>query len=53
VEPTIDEREEEDQTPVPDESEGQKIINPDYQLARDRQRRQIDPPERYNYVDII
>jgi len=38
VEPTTDEREGEDQTSVPDESEGQEIIDLDYQLARDRQR---------------
>ena len=42
MEPTVDEREGEDQTPVPDESEGQEIIDPDYQLARDRQRRKIN-----------
>jgi len=53
VEPTVDEREGEDQTPVPDESEGQEIIDPDYQLARDRQRRQIKPPERYGYADLM
>jgi len=53
VEPTTDEREWEDQTPVLDESEGQEIINPDYQLARDRPRRQINPPDRYSYADLI
>jgi len=53
VEPTTDEREGEDQNPVPDESEGQEIIDPDYQLARDRQMRQINPPERYSYADLI
>jgi len=53
VEPTTDEREGEDQTLVPDENEGQEIINPDYQLARDSQRRQINPPERYSYADLI
>jgi len=30
VEPTTDEKEGEDRTPVPDESEGQEIINPNY-----------------------
>ena len=29
MEPTIDEREGEDQTPILDESEGQEIIDPD------------------------
>ena len=53
MEPTIDEREEEDETPIPDESEGQETIDPDYQLARDRQRRKITPPERYGYADLI
>jgi len=53
VEPTTDEREGEDQTPVPDESEGQEIINPNYQLARDRKTRQIHPPERYSYANLI
>lgn len=53
VEPTTDEREGEDQTPVPDESEGQETIDPDYQLARDRIRRQINPPVRYGYADLI
>jgi len=53
VEPTIDEREGEDQTPVPDESEGQEIINPDYQLARDTPSRQINPPETYGYANLI
>jgi len=53
VEPTTNEREGKDQTPVPNESEGQEIIDPDYQLARGMQRRQINPPERYNYADLI
>jgi len=53
VEPTTDVREGEDQTPVPDESKGQEIINPDYQLTRDRTRRQINPPEIYGYADLI
>ena len=53
MEPTTNEREAEDQTPVPNESEGQEIINLDYQLARDRPRRQISPPERYGYADLI
>jgi len=53
VDPTTDEREGEDQTPVPDESEGQEIIDLDYQLARDRQRRQIIQPVRYGYADLI
>jgi len=51
VEPTTDEREGEDQTPVPDESEDQEIIDHDYQLSRDRKRRQTRPPERYGYAD--
>ena len=53
MEPITDEREGEDQTQVPDESEGQEIIDPDYQLARDRQKRQINPPERYGYANLI
>ena len=53
MESTTDEREGEDQTPVLDESEGQEIIDLDYQLARDRERRQINPPVRYSYADLI
>jgi len=53
VEPTTNEREGEDQTLVPDESKGQEIISPNYQLARDRTKKQINPPERYGYADLI
>ncbi|MCH80452.1 copia LTR rider [Trifolium medium] len=52
VEPSIDEGEEEDQTLVPDES-GSQTTAPDYQLTRDREKRVITPPNRYDYADII
>jgi len=53
VELTTDEGEEEDQTLVSDESGIQEIIAPDYQLARDRESREINPPKRYDYADLI
>ena len=42
-----------DQTPIPDESGSQEIINPDYELARDRQMREINPPKRYGCASLI
>ncbi|MCI68539.1 hypothetical protein A2U01_0089800, partial [Trifolium medium] len=48
-----DEREKEDETQVPEESGSDETIFPDYQLARDRERRVIKPPNRFDYVDLI
>ncbi|CAJ2648276.1 unnamed protein product [Trifolium pratense] len=53
VEPSIDEREKEDETQVPDESGSDETTVPDYQLARDRERRVIKPPNRLGYADLI
>ncbi|KAK2443650.1 hypothetical protein QL285_014736 [Trifolium repens] len=54
VEPSTDEREEEeDETQVPVESGSQTITDLDYQLAQDRERRVITPPNRYGYADLI
>ncbi|WJX42094.1 hypothetical protein P8452_29365 [Trifolium repens] len=54
VEPSTDEREEEEEeTLEPVESGSQTITAPDYQLARDRERRVITPPNRYGYADLI
>ncbi|KAK2447548.1 secreted RxLR effector protein [Trifolium repens] len=53
VEPPTDEGEEENQTLVPEESGSQPIVAPDYQLARDRERRVITPPNRNGYADLI
>ncbi|MCI81496.1 copia LTR rider, partial [Trifolium medium] len=48
-----DEREKEDETQVPEESGSDETTIPDYQLARDRERRVIHPPNRFGYVDLI
>ncbi|CAJ2668093.1 unnamed protein product [Trifolium pratense] len=53
VEPSTDEREKEDKTQVPDESGSDETTVPDYQLARDRERRVIRPPNRLGYADLI
>ncbi|PNX59082.1 hypothetical protein L195_g051235, partial [Trifolium pratense] len=53
VEPSIDEREQEDETQVPKESGSDEVNVLDYQLARDRERRVIHPPNRFGYTDLI
>jgi hypothetical protein len=53
VEHSTDEREEEDQTQVLDESGSHTTVVHDYKLARDRDRRIITPLNRYSYVDLI
>ncbi|MCI68591.1 hypothetical protein A2U01_0089852, partial [Trifolium medium] len=53
VEPSTAEREEEDQTLVPEESESDERTSPDYRLARDREMRVIRPPNRLDYADLI
>ncbi|MCI40101.1 hypothetical protein A2U01_0061333, partial [Trifolium medium] len=53
VEPSTDEREEDDKIQVPGESGSQETTAHDYQLARDRERRVIAPPNRYRYADLI
>ncbi|WJX45134.1 E3 ubiquitin-protein ligase upl4 [Trifolium repens] len=53
VEPSTDEREKEDQTQVPEESGSDEPTTSDYQLARDRERRVIRPPNRLGYADLI
>ncbi|KAK2414224.1 cysteine-rich RECEPTOR kinase [Trifolium repens] len=53
VEPSTDEREKEDQTQVPEESESDEPTTSDYQLARDRERKVIRPPNRLGYADLI
>ncbi|KAK2414734.1 secreted RxLR effector protein [Trifolium repens] len=53
VEPSTDEREKEDQTQVPEESGSDESTTSDYQLARDRERRVIRPPNRLGYADLI
>ncbi|MCI95845.1 hypothetical protein A2U01_0117144, partial [Trifolium medium] len=47
VEASTDEREKEDETQVPEESGRDETTAPDYQLARDRERRAIHPPNRF------
>ncbi|MCI70809.1 hypothetical protein A2U01_0092072, partial [Trifolium medium] len=51
VEPSTDEREEEDQTLVPEENGSDETAAPDYKLARDREMRVIRPPNRLGYAD--
>ncbi|MCI63630.1 hypothetical protein A2U01_0084887, partial [Trifolium medium] len=46
VEPSTDEREEDDETQVPEENGSDETTAPDYHLARDRERRVIRPPNR-------
>ncbi|MCI78075.1 hypothetical protein A2U01_0099345, partial [Trifolium medium] len=54
VEPSTDEKEEEeDQTPIPEESGSDETTYSDYQLARDRDRRVIRAPKRFGYADLI
>ncbi|PNX59901.1 hypothetical protein L195_g059917, partial [Trifolium pratense] len=53
VDPSTYEREKEDETQVPDESGSDEAIVSDYQLARDRERRVIRPPNRFGYADLI
>ncbi|MCH79395.1 hypothetical protein A2U01_0000144 [Trifolium medium] len=53
VEPSTDERKEEDQTQVHEESGRKETTAPHYQLARDRDMRVNTPPKRYSYADLI
>ncbi|MCI57579.1 hypothetical protein A2U01_0078830, partial [Trifolium medium] len=53
VEPSTDEREEEDQTLVPEESGSDETTAPDYQLAKDKERKVIRPSNRLGYADLI
>ncbi|MCI86440.1 hypothetical protein A2U01_0107721, partial [Trifolium medium] len=53
VEPSTDKREQEDETQVPEESGSDETTLPDYQLARDKERRVIHPPNRFGYADLI
>ncbi|MCI68008.1 copia LTR rider, partial [Trifolium medium] len=52
-EPSTDEREKEDETQVPEESGRDETIVPNYQLARDKERIVIRPPNRFSYADLI
>ncbi|GAU10233.1 hypothetical protein TSUD_417410 [Trifolium subterraneum] len=53
VEPFTDKEGTEEQTLVPEESGSDETSTSGYQLARDRERRDIRPPNRYGYADLI
>jgi len=43
----------EDEASTSDTSGTQLVVDPDYLLARDRERRTITPPKRYGYADLV
>ncbi|KEH41388.1 hypothetical protein MTR_1g050415 [Medicago truncatula] len=51
--PNEEDEDVEDEASTSDTSETQPVVDPDYLLARDRERRTITAPSRYGYADLV
>jgi len=51
--PCEEEDDVEDEASTSETSGTQPVVDPDYLLARDRERRTITTPSRYGYVDLV